>query len=424
MREKREPFRKHLLAAALLIVFVSLATATAEFFGLFRGFETTALDSLLAWKNGEAKHVLIVGISNEDYQNEKFFRATSPLDPEQVEKIVDAVVKGKPAVVGIDLDTSSHTVCYKPLQRWQLTGPKEPPIIWARDAEPLGENVEKVLPGDVLGTVKIGSDVLSGMVVLPRDPDGIVRRYRRVFYVPSPNATMRTEIPVDSLPWAIVKRFCLEMNSQAQTTGKGPKPDAETEEEKGCAKIWKMQSKAESEHEDLVLNFSGDRYRFRHLSAEQVLQASHEDYWARMPNGKGKLDGKIVLIGGLYHAARDDYVTPVGAMAGVELMAQAIESDLEGGGIRLVNHFLMLFAEFGIAALLVALEWHWAPFRDYLFVRLLAAVALILTGSLVAFHSLAYWANFVPIVFAVILHQLHQHVKKYRSLQDKVRYHR
>jgi hypothetical protein len=41
--------------------------------------------------------------------------------------------------------------------------------------------------------------------------------------------------------------------------------------------------------------------------------------------------------------------------------------------------------------------------------------------SFFAFSSLAYWANFVPVLAAVIIHELYEHFKHYRDLIREVR---
>src|SRR5207247_6823178 len=102
------------------------------------------------------------------------------------------------------------------------------------------------------------------------------------------------------------------------------------------------------------LNFSGDRYNFaQRFSASAILTGSKQSYWKE----NSPLKDKIVLLGGFYHAARDEYVTPLGPMAGVLLIAQAIESDLTGGGIRLVTHAVGFFLEILAGIVLVWLNW-------------------------------------------------------------------
>ena len=70
--------------------------------------------------------------------------------------------------------------------------------------------------------------------------------------------------------------------------------------------------------EEVLLNFSGDRYTFPIVHAREFLREPVK----REPEGgqpappewqrRGLLKDKIVLIGGAFRAARDEYVTPVG----------------------------------------------------------------------------------------------------------------
>ena len=103
--------------------------------------------------------------------------------------------------------------------------------------------------------------------------------------------------------------------------------------------------------EKVIFNFYGDRYRFPIDQAGSFFQGadgeprllSQEDLTRKTEIDEARkalFEGKIVLIGGAYHEARDEYFTPLGVMKGVELNALAIQSDLGGGGIHEVNEIL------------------------------------------------------------------------------------
>ena len=132
------------------------------------------------------------------------------------------------------------------------------------------------------------------------------------------------------------------------------------------------------------------------------------------------MNGKIVLLGGLYRAARDEYVTPLGPMAGVELNALAIESELERGGIRPANQYLMMALDvlFGICLVWInyrALYGH-LSLLSALVVSLIAIPVLALLASLIALSTFAYWMNAVPLLAAVFIHQLYDYANHYRKL--------
>ena len=202
------------------------------------------------------------------------------------------------------------------------------------------------------------------------------------------------------LPWAIVKQYC---NKAKVYT-------------KGCETIAEMQRDAENSDEDLVLNFSGDRYNFaQRFSASAILTGSKKSYWKE----NSPLKNKIVLLGGFYHAARDEYVTPLGPMAGVLLIAQAIESDLGGGGIRLVNYVVGQVLEFLAGIGLVWLNWRqfWGA---GIWVNGIVMVSFAFVCSIFTFGGLAYWFNFIPFLVGVWLDIVHHDAKESRKTKKEL----
>ncbi len=382
-------FVRHLLHAAPVIAVVSALVFVLGHWGFLRTFETAALDTWLRLKAPQpVANVVIVAITDCDYR--ELFGETSPLNPGRVADLLQAITVGRPKVVGVDLDTSHPSFA-------ALCVPAtEVPIVWARDAvaaeddthgcarveptsatttPPAGDGGERhaasLRPAGALGRDTVAADVVAGISLMPQDPDGLIRRYRRTFDT--------TEGRLDSLAWAVVRR--------ATARPAGVEPD------------------------ELILNFAGNRYAFPRYSAADVLAGAKGEAWGEA----GPLTGKIVLLGGLYRAARDEYLTPVGPRAGVELVAQAVESDLSGGGIRTTNEALMVALEILGGVVMVFL---------YSRCRLGTALALSLIGipflalffSFTSFSSVGRWASFVPTMVAVLLHQLHHHAVEYRRL--------
>lgn len=387
-------FLRHLLHAAPVIAVVSVLVFLLGHAGLLRVFETAALDTWLRLKTPlPVRDVVIVGITDCDY--EELFAATSPLDPSQVARVLDAVRAGQPRAIGVDLDTA-HAM-FAGLAR----SSGGPPVVWARGVTPAGSRSasckplvagpaaethadhgaaaldahdhELLEPAGVLGATSTPAGALAGIALLPQDADGLVRRYRRVFRT--------THGTADSLPWALVR---LASPSRASDGA----PD-----------------------QQLVLNFAGDRLDFPRYSAQAVLAGAQGEAWGE----QGPLRGKIVLLGGFYRAARDEYLTPVGPMAGVELVAQAVESDLAGRGIRATNEAIMIALEILGGVLMV-----WLYFRLGLGRALMLSLAGIplaaLCFSYLSFSTVGRWASFIPTMVAVLLHQLHHHATEYRRL--------
>jgi CHASE2 domain-containing sensor protein len=332
------------LAAAIrenlpAVVLISLAVFAAELLGWLSWLERDALDIFLRARPVRfSERIYLVEVNEDDYRT--VFGARSPLDPDALKRVLTKIEAAKPAVIGVDLDTSDA--------QFNRTG--WPAAVWARDAEPVcqarpGEETTErqceetdritrlpVLGGRVAESRSRGGEIetepRSGIVLFPRDRDGVIRRYQHSFESDSAVPPSRLAGRVDSFQRAVVKAF----NQAVGRAGGTP---------------------AEPRGEHLVLNFTGDRYEFRRVSLGQVLQGADQPYW----KDRSPLRGRIVLLGGTYRAARDEYFTPVGTKFGVEIIAQAVESELAGGGIRPVNHATGLAFDVAAGLTLVCLNW-------------------------------------------------------------------
>lgn len=369
-RRVKEPaahsFWRHLLRASPVILSVTLIVAFVHHTPLILPFESAALDSLLLFRQSQPSvNVVIVSIDDDDYKER--FDSSSPLDRDELKNLLDAVAAAGPAVIGVDIDTSDDSFeNFEVPHDW-------PPVVWARGAKVnyhQGSPIIEPLP--VLGR---GAGGPTGIALLPRDSDGVVRYYQPILQT--------TDGPQPSFAREIARLYGRNVDRPVAPDGK------------------------------LLLNFLGDSYQFPTYSAGAILNAAEESGWKK--DGARLLRDKIVLIGGRYAAARDEHRTPLGPMYGVELTALAVESIVERGGIRIVHGVLMTFMEILIGVLLVWVHHHF-DLGAALLVSLLVIPFLLFVGSYVAFSTLAFWGNFVPIFLAVLIHQLYDHGRLYRDL--------
>ena len=371
---------RHLWQAKWVILAITAGAFTLSTAGMLDRFETAGLDTFNILKSpADPQHVVIVGIDDTDY--ETIFQSTSPLASAEVEKILKAIAAAQPRVIGVDLDTGSRG--FKDLR----TPPNTPPIVWGRDAV-WDDQKKQFNPLPVLGGSNPARQMdLASIAQFPIDPDGIIRRYRRTL----PVSTGSSE---SSFPWAATEKACPAQGAM-----------------EGCATVDRQEQES---RRGLVLNFAGQRFNFTPLSARFVLQGSAQPRWS----ADSPLRGRIVLLGGTYRAARDLYVTPVGPMQGVQLMAQTIETELSGGGIRPLNEAAAVLLDLLSGAILVLISHHYhAHLGRALLISLVALMLLPLISSFFAFATLARWFNFVPIVVGVLLHQFYEHAREYQHLR-------
>ena len=52
--------------------------------------------------------------------------------------------------------------------------------------------------------------------------------------------------------------------------------------------------------------------------------------------------------------------------------------------------------------------------------RIMAVPVLAMASSFFAFSSLAYWANFIPVLSGVLIHELYEHFKHHRDLVREI----
>lgn len=392
---------KRLRRAAPLIVIFIVLTILLDTAGWLSGFGSAALDTFLLLKKPlEAEHVVLVSITKDDYK--EYFGEKSPLDPARLKQIIDAVAKGHPAVIGVDLDTSS--TIFRDLQP-----PSSSPVVWARDAEMIatdGQGVKqksfaqiarglltRILPflfkpeeqrfnvSNVLG--RSSKEFPSGLALVPRDGDSTIRRYRRQFKTTEPDSPV-----MDSFSWAIVKEYRRRAGHKVE--------------------------EAEEGEEDWVLNAAVDEYSFKPITTIKPLldNLSDSEGWQ---GDRGPIKDKIVLIGGMYPTSRDQHYTLDGPKYGVELLAYAIESDLQGKNIRPPSKYWVWFSELLVGFALVLVHARFKERPKQLRYTLIAIPVLALLASFLIFSSLALWAIFLPVLLAVLIHQLSEDVKGYRK---------
>jgi CHASE2 domain-containing sensor protein len=406
--------------------------------GMLKGFDAAALDTFLRVPSREASNnVTIVEIGDKDYR--EMFLNRSPLCRDRLLQLVARVRSYKPAVIGVDVDTSDP-VDPSDARQWcggdeksafaQLAEGRMSPVIWAevpsnaeapfevtqvlsekdKDSEAVGK-LKDLLPPRSRKNVARPEDFV-GIPRFPIDSDGLVRRYESGFDVAGaselgdPDAPSSSHLP--SLARALVddSDFC-----------SNPPPREDSNARVKCPI-------AEATEEAVFFNFYGDRYRFPLIDAGQFRESYEElktKNSERAETRKTLLQDKIVLIGGTYKAAREMYPTPLGQMAGVELNALAVQSDLSGGGIRKEQEWESILADIAFGSLVVVVFFVWAkrPRRASAIALFgLSAGAILL--SVVLFNTSSYFFNFIPIVLGMVLHQTIELAHQAGHLREEV----
>lgn len=385
---------KQLIRSLPIIFLASLLGLWLHKAGWLSPFENASFD-LVAGENRLSlpqisKFLQVVDIDTNDYAT--LFNRTSPLDAQRLSELLSAIATGNPRIIVVNVQTDS--VSQSDIKVPTFNGS----IIWARTWKPLdseklaqllGDGSKRspdlghcrrfaFLPQPVLGGAEY-KNLLSGIVFLPTDADGSVRRYcRRLQLYQKQDGTESLE-PGDSLPWCVVKEFN-STYSQRDT----------------------------NEPNEVLIRFSNNPDMLPRLSASEVLKIQGKPGWLELARNK------IVILGGTFAEARDSYATPAGRTSGLSLITQVIASELNNAGITKVSDGWLLFLQIALSTLFVlfslSFSGTWVPIAGLMAIPFAAFAA-----SSVILQNAALWVNFVPALFVVQTYSIYQHVQEIRK---------
>jgi hypothetical protein len=425
--------------------------------------------------------IKLVEITDADYKN--WFDSQSPLSPEILLQLISSIRDDQPRVIGVDFDTrdakwksvgeprcyivTPHVIFPPPGAgdefRKSLPYAYEsekglncfvaeagPPIIWAQVPESHPENIDKDLltAGNVLGGLYNNYDRM-GIPSFPTYPDGVVRTYRGEFGVYESHAEGDTKTETyrrtDSLARAIAEIYCpalyvtkeevmfrelrkelvprKELTNNLNKAGSDSLVDHFLKKRCRDLKFPKVPSnKGNTENHTAEHEFFRS---FGEKCEKQLGQNKADEQHAGEQNADKTIDedlqDKIVLVGGAYEAARDTHRTPIGDLPGVELVAQAIYSDLTGGGIRIIGWWYGALLDLALGTFIVYLNyqlirWPLLAFRC-------GIVVLVMIFVVCAVLVLIKWAwlNVVPVAVGVYLHQFWDHYHDKKIEQESIK---
>jgi CHASE2 domain-containing sensor protein len=464
----RESYKQALVPLAVIMVLV----AVVEQRGCFQRMEGAFFDPIMKAQGSTVPpEIFIVEITNEDYKT--LFSEHSPLKPSTVVELIGAVREGCPAVIGVDLDTRSEKD-WGSRELWKHKDGKEdiaklledPKIIWAEVPKELGVPKPDREPAIVLDCVlggKLTGDKVThvGIARFPQDSDGVVRRLDADYEVFGPlpehcltgprigaNPLVQGELPSfyrvirqkyeesqghiasdpdsakDSQPWRVIDhgirrtagvirkfsdKWCSVANDERMRQWVAIKT------KKICNAIVGLRE---------YFKFSGERYSFQIVQASEFLPVAREKTEdgkeASIRSAKSKLfENQIVLIGGNFEAARDDYWTPLGKMAGVELIANAIESDRQEHHLYAATWLGMRFADLIMGSLIVLIYF---SFRNHPLAALFFSASSIVGLFYIAYRflNLGIWLNVAPVMVGMLIHQMYEGTKLSQEIREKL----
>lgn len=370
------------------IVLAIAGTYILSRLGTLHGLERLALDAEMAAGPHTSPSICLVEITDMDY--DYIFGGRSPLQPDKLHDLISAIALSRPAVIGVDIDTSH------PQFRNFKIEPDWPPVIWERDITINDRTNEEGEPLDVLGGQDPRINQSSGIPVLLDDPeDKVTRLYTQCVKTKSGSEP--------TFVYALARAY---RSAISKTT---------FDSRHVCG------GGTEASTQPLYINYAlRQGATLYEKDAAQVLGLSAKEE----NGGQGQMVpdflNKIVLIGGTYRDF-DRHFTPIGASPGVAVLANAIDTELEGGGVKASPRWVLFGLEFLASALIVLLFHQYAMSPGMAIAwGVPLTVALSLIFSYFSFHTFSRFVNFAPTLLAVLIFEVYEYVR-HESILGAVR---
>jgi CHASE2 domain-containing sensor protein len=413
---------KHAIPVLLIIILVMSFLEVTRPFEYVKGALVDAFTR--SDKIEMPNNLLIVEISGDDYTD--FFKATSPLDPNVVLQLITALQPVRPSVVALDLDTSdAQWACVDPLKVQNLL--PESKFVWAQvplqshGGERSAEEAARITLGPVLGG-KITDEKQMGLARFPQGEDGYVRQFRSTYEV---EGKLPAALPCPPSPQDKIKQAPSQTPVSAQTT---PVETGTTREMpaffRAIAEAYHQADPTKSKLAELsektkYLQFTGTRHNFYTVGANHLLTKDEKGHVVAKSFTAEGLQKPIVLVGGAFPEARDEYYTPFGSMPGVELIANAVETEL-GRGVTELGPWTLRVIDFCFGLLIVFIYFVNADRPIHALGWSLGAMGLVVAVGALFYYGVGAFLNFVPVMAGMVIHQMIEGTQQAAELKEQV----
>jgi len=419
--EKVTAYRGHFIRAVLVGLAISVIVTALARIGYFRPYQNPLTNLLHFITQKKADQVVLLFITENEYK--QGFHGISPLSRARLAEVVNVMVKLKAKVVALDIDISDPSSEDRKLSdamgRASAAGI---PVVVIGNLIPIKEttpsNEDNLLDlrpykDERLHTTKDGSllfedmspgsqwveKVIYGGTLFRLDTDRVFRMGEGFYVVNNKGLKYKPSyLPVPSFPVAVAAAY-RGISQEALM-------DAllNVQDDKMI-----LSSTREGLREDMYIHFArGNRVipnfigNYEHFDREVNLRSLLEEYRSDKAEGKTIFKDKIVMVGGAFDK-KDFYMTPVGRMSGMEILANITQSILNNTLITPASFWkafvIQVLLGIAVALIFILFSRFWATL-----LCLLALVPCVAMASLWSFSSSHYWFDFVPTIGGVMLY--------------------
>jgi len=359
-----------------VLILLMLTSHSLSHLWVFQYVGLVSADRLDALRKPERPvRTVIVFVTEEERR--ALLGGVSPIPVGNLLAAVCAVLRAKPDVLGVDLDTAHVSPFPVPRSRTK--------IVWARGIrytrEFLASGREKIQINQDYLLGQSNPDVLSGLAVAPVMPDWSIRQIPACYEYDEGRV----------MPTMIAELARAAGKHMPECSGQG----IETSFEVGAYRI----------------HYQFDRFTLKDFGPQTLDKVALE----RCRKGEGEwadsaastfrpLANRVVLLGGEYDP-QDWHPTPYGQKPGVEVLASLTEHVLQGSAAFHIDDWFEWTTKLILA---LAIAWIHSRFRPLaaLLLSLIGLATLVAAGGALAAYFSAYRASTVPFLLGIVLEQL------------------
>jgi CHASE2 domain-containing sensor protein len=419
--KKVSPYRGHFLRAALIGLVISVIVTALARIGYFRPYQNPLTNLLHFVTQKKAQQVVLLFITEEEYK--QGFHGISPLSRARLAELVNVMVKLRARVIALDIDISDPS-------------PEDRKL-----SDAIGRASAAGIPTVVTGNLKVIEDdprsredsffdlrpyederwytteegfmlfedmspgpqwmgkVVYGGTLFRLDTDRVFRMAEGFYMIKNKDLRQKLPcLPVPSFPVAVAAAYRGISQEALMEALLNVQDDKIT-----------LSSTREDPRDDIYIHFArGNRLipnfigNYEHFDREVNLKGLLEEYSSEQVETGTIFKDKIVIIGGTFDK-KDFYQTPVGRMAGMEILANITQSILSGSLITPASFWkafvIQVILGVAVALIFILFSRFWATV-----ICLLGLVPGVAVASLWSFSSSHYWFDFVPTIGGVMLY--------------------
>jgi len=419
--ERVSAYRGYFIRAILIGLAISLTVTALAWIGYFKPYQNPLTNLLHFIAQKKAQDVVLLFITEGEYR--QGFQGISPLSRGRLAELVNLMVKLKAKVIALDIDLSDPTSQdHKLSDAMGRAFAAGIPIVLVGNLKPIeekphanddpysdlrpyaDERLQTTKDGFILfdnmspGTQWAGQPIYGGNF-FRLDRDWVFRMAEGFYMIKNDDLKYKAPyLPVPSFPVAVAAAY------------QGLSQQSLIEALLNVRDDKIVLPGKRSDHQDdiyihmirgsrVIPNFIGN---YEHFNREVNPGLLLEEYRTHKEEGKTIFKDKIVIIGGTFDK-RDFYMTPVGRMSGMEILANITQSIINGSLITPTNFWkafiMQVILGIAVAFIFILFSRFWATL-----ICLLALVPGVAVASILSFSSSHYWFDFVPTIAGVMLY--------------------